>query len=80
MTHLNVTRIAAGALIVAALLLGLYAFTLSRHAPPAAPVAAAPRADTMFPTVVAPRLLLAGAPITDDALRVVMLPVRPSGV
>lgn len=79
MAHLNVTKIAAGALIVAALLLGLYAFTLSRHAPAAAPVAAAPRADTMFPTVVATRLLPAGAPIADDALRVVMLPVRPSG-
>jgi pilus assembly protein CpaB len=80
MAHLNITKIAAGALIVVALLLGLYAWTLSRHAPAAAPVvAAAPVSDAMFPTVVATRLLPAGMPITDDALRVVMLPVRPSG-
>ncbi|MGN6317912.1 Flp pilus assembly protein CpaB [Trinickia sp.] len=82
MTHLNVTKITAGALIVAALLLGLYAWTLSRHSAPAAqatPVAVAAAPDTMFPTVIATRLLPAGTPITGDALRVVMLPVRPSG-
>lgn len=79
MTQLNVTKIAAGALIAAALLLGLYAWTLSRHAPPATVVASASTPATTFPTVVATRLLPAGAPIVGDALRVVMLPMRPSG-
>lgn len=79
MTQLNVTKIAAGALIAAALLLGFYAWTLSRHAPPATVVAKASVPETTFPTVVATRVLPAGAPITGDSLRVVMLPMRPSG-
>ncbi len=79
MTNLNLTKIAAGALIAAALLLGLYAWTLSRHPARIAPVVKTAVPDAAFPTVVATRLLPAGAPITDDALRVVMLPVRPSG-
>lgn len=80
MTQLNLTKIAAGALIAAALLLGLYAWTLSRHAPPATVVLAkAPASETTFPTVVATRLLPAGTPIAGAALRVVMLPMRPSG-
>lgn len=79
MTHLNLMKIAAGVSIAAALLLGIYAWALSRHA--AVPVTAVKAAlpETTFPVVVATRLLPAGAPIAGDALRVVMLPVRPSG-
>jgi pilus assembly protein CpaB len=80
MTHLNVTKIAAGALIALALILGLYAWVLGRHAASSsAPIVRAAAPATTFPVVVATRLLPAGAPIASDALRVVMLPMRPSG-
>ncbi|CAB3700957.1 Flp pilus assembly protein CpaB [Trinickia soli] len=79
MTHLNLMKIAAVVLIAAALLLGIYAWALSRHAAMPAPVVKAALPETTFPVVVATRLLPAGAPIPGDALRVVMLPVRPSG-
>ncbi|MGN6231092.1 MAG: Flp pilus assembly protein CpaB [Trinickia sp.] len=79
MRHLNVTKVAAVALIAAALMLGLYAFTLSRRPAPAAPVAKAVAATTTFPVVVATHPLLAGTAIGSDDLRVVMLPVRPTG-
>jgi pilus assembly protein CpaB len=79
MTHLNMTKIAAGMLIAVAVMLGLYAWVLSRHAAPVAPVAKAAIAEATFPIVVATRVLPAGAPITTDGLRVVMLPMRPTG-
>ncbi|MDG0022845.1 Flp pilus assembly protein CpaB [Trinickia sp. Y13] len=79
MTHLNLTKIAAGALIAVALLLGLYAWALSRHTAPPAPVVKRATPEAAFPVVVATRLLPAGAPIAGDGLRVVMLPMRPSG-
>jgi pilus assembly protein CpaB len=79
MKHLNTTKIAAAALIAAALMLGLYAWALSRHPGQAAPVAKAAPAQTTFPVVVATHPLLAGTAIGTDDLRVVMLPVRPSG-
>jgi pilus assembly protein CpaB len=79
MTHLNVTKIAAGVLIALALMLGLYAWVLSRQPVPARPIAQAAVPAAMFPIVVATRLLPAGAPIASDALRVVMLPMKPSG-
>lgn len=79
MTHLNLTKIAAGALIAVALLLGLYAWALSRHAAPPAPVVKRAAPEAAFPVVVATRPLPAGAPIAGDGLRVVMLPMRPSG-
>ncbi|MBU6487526.1 MAG: Flp pilus assembly protein CpaB [Burkholderiales bacterium] len=79
MTHLNLTKIAAGALIAVALLLGLYAWSLSRHTALPAPVVKRTTPEAAFPVVVATRLLPAGAPIAGDGLRVVMLPMRPSG-
>jgi pilus assembly protein CpaB len=79
MTHLNVTKIAAGALIALALMLGLYAWVLSRQPVSLRPIAQAAVSVTTFPVVVATRLLPAGAPIASDALRVVMLPMKPSG-
>lgn len=79
MTSLNVTKIAAVALIAAAFALGLYAWALGRHPAPAAPIVKAAVPEATFPIVVATRVLPAGAPIKGDALRVVMLPVRPSG-
>lgn len=79
MTHLNLTKIAAGALIAVALLLGFYAWALSRHTALPAPVVKRATPEAAFPVVVATRLLPAGAPIAGDGLRVVMLPMRPSG-
>jgi pilus assembly protein CpaB len=76
MKHLNTTKIAAAALIAAALMLGLYAWALSRHPGQAAPVAKAAPAQTTFPVVVATHPLLAGTAIGTDDLRVVMLPAR----
>lgn len=72
----NLTRILAGVLIALALLLGIFAWTLSRRpvVHPAAPVAQA-----TFPVVVAARVLPAGKPITVDALRVQSLPINPNG-
>jgi pilus assembly protein CpaB len=79
MRHLNITKVVAVALIAAALMLGLYAVALSRRPAPAAPVAKAVVPPATFPVVVATHPLLAGTAIGSDDLRVVMLPVRPSG-
>ncbi|MEW6344700.1 MAG: Flp pilus assembly protein CpaB [Pseudomonadota bacterium] len=72
----NLTRILAGVLIALALLLGIFAWTLSRRpvVHPAVPVAQA-----TFPVVVAARELPAGKPISVDALRVQSLPINPNG-
>jgi pilus assembly protein CpaB len=72
----NLTRIVAGALIALALLLGIFAWTLSRQ-PAVHPVT--PVAQATFPVVVAARALPAGKPITVDALRVQSLPINPEG-
>ncbi|OLL32045.1 Flp pilus assembly protein CpaB [Burkholderia sp. SRS-W-2-2016] len=72
----NLTKILAGVLIAIALLLGLFAWSLSRRP---APVAAAPVAEASFPVVVATRTLPGGKPITVDALRVQKLPINPNG-
>ncbi|WP_144154023.1 Flp pilus assembly protein CpaB [Paraburkholderia sp. BCC1885] len=72
----NLTRILAGVLIALALLLGVFAWTLSRR-PVSHPVA--PVAQATFPVVVATRVLPAGKPITVDALRVQSLPINPNG-
>lgn len=76
----NLTKIAAGVLIAAALLLGIFAFMLARHAPPA-PVAQLAVAVTqpLTPVVVAARTLPAGQPIPADALRVQPLRTQPAG-
>ena len=72
----NLTRILAGVLIALALLLGIFAWTLSRR-PVSHP--AVPAAQATFPVVVAARVLPAGKPITVDALRVQSLPINPGG-
>jgi pilus assembly protein CpaB len=72
----NLTRILAGVLIALALLLGIFAWTLSRR--PAHPPAVL-TAQATFPVVVAARVLPAGKPITVDALRVQSLPINPNG-
>ena len=74
---LNFTKVLAAVLIGIAILLGLYAWTLSRHAPSAAK--SIPQAKTAFAVVVAARRLPAGQPIATDALRVEKLGVYPSG-
>jgi pilus assembly protein CpaB len=76
----NVTKIFAGLLIAAALVLGLLAWMLAHRAPPApvvAPVAQTTQALT--PVVVAARTLAAGQPIPADALHVKPLPIHPAG-
>ncbi|GLU34855.1 Flp pilus assembly protein CpaB [Trinickia caryophylli] len=74
----NLTRVAAGLLIAAALLLAAYAWTLSRRPAPRPPHVA-PAAQASFPVVVAARRLSAGQPIEDSALRVERLAHRPQG-
>ncbi|WP_144143095.1 Flp pilus assembly protein CpaB [Paraburkholderia sp. BCC1884] len=72
----NLTKILAGVLIALAVLLGLFAWTLSRRPVPVAPVVATPAS---FPVVVATRPLPAGKAISVDALRVQSLPINPNG-
>ncbi|WP_341312447.1 Flp pilus assembly protein CpaB [Paraburkholderia sp. IMGN_8] len=72
----NLTKILAGVLIAVALLLGLFAWTLSRRP---APVAVTPAMHASFPVVVAIHTLPAGKAITADALRVQPLPINPNG-
>jgi len=71
------TRILAGLLIAAALVLGLYAWTLSRRPPPAAQVQQV--AQGTFPVVVAQRRLSVGQPISPDAVHIERLPVHVGG-
>ncbi|MPW19824.1 Flp pilus assembly protein CpaB [Paraburkholderia sp. CNPSo 3157] len=73
----NLTRIAAGALIVLAVLLGALAMTLARRPAPAQVAVA--QTQPAFPVVVAVRALPAGQPIPADALRIQRLPIDPSG-
>lgn len=76
----NLTKVVAGLLIAAALVLGAFAFMLARRAPPAPvvqPVSSA--VQTLVPVVVATRTLPAGQPIPADALRVQTLPIHPAG-
>jgi len=75
----NLTKIAAGLLIAAAVVLGLFAWMLAHRPPPrAAVVQSAPvtRGAWLTPVVVARRTLPAGLPITVDALRLQSLPVH----
>jgi pilus assembly protein CpaB len=74
----NVTKVLACILIAVALVLGLFAWSLSRRQPVPA-VHAAPVAQVTFPVVVATRRLPAGHAIAPDALRIERLPVRPGG-
>jgi pilus assembly protein CpaB len=72
----NLTKILAGVLIAVALVLGLFAWTLSRRPPP---VAVTPATRASFPVVVASRTLPAGKAISVDDLRVQPLPINPNG-
>ena len=72
----NLTKILAGVLIAVALVLGLFAWTLSRRP---APVAAAPVTQAAFQVVVASQTLPPGKAITADQLRVQSLPINPNG-
>jgi pilus assembly protein CpaB len=76
---INLTRIVAVLLVLAALALGGYAWVLSRKpAPLPAPAAAAPKASTLsFPVVVTARAVPAGQALAADALRVEHLPINP---
>ncbi|RKR46044.1 Flp pilus assembly protein CpaB [Paraburkholderia sp. BL17N1] len=72
----NLTKILAGVLIAVALVLGLFAWSLSRRP---APAAVTPAAQASFPVVVATHTLPAGKAITVDDLRVQSLPINPNG-
>lgn len=73
----NLTRIFAGVLIALAVMLGIFAWMLSRR-PPVHPQTTSVVQAT-FPVVVATHTLPAGKPITADALRVQALPINPNG-
>ncbi|WP_322046900.1 Flp pilus assembly protein CpaB [Paraburkholderia sp. J67] len=76
----NLTKIAAGLLIAAALMLGLFAVMLARRAPEPQPIAQpVTTTQALTPVVVATRTLQAGQPIPADALRVQPLPIHPIG-
>lgn len=81
---INLTKIVAALLVVLAILLGAYAWMLSRKPPaPAVPAAAKTGAPVenaqTFAVVVAAKTLPAGQAIAGDAVRVVRLPINPSG-
>jgi len=73
----NITRILAVSLIVLAVLLGIFAWSLSRR--PAAPVPQIVQGQASFPVVVAARDLPAGKSIDADALTLRMAPSRGAG-
>ncbi|REE19457.1 pilus assembly protein CpaB [Paraburkholderia sp. BL27I4N3] len=72
----NLTKILAGVLIAVALVLGLFAWSLSRRP---APVAVTPATQASFPVVVATHTLPAGKAITVNDVRVQSLPINPNG-
>ena len=73
----NITRILAVFLIVLAVLLGIFAWSISRRPP--APVPQIVQGQPSFPVVVATRDLHAGKPIDADALTLRMAPSRGAG-
>ena len=73
----NLTKIVAGLLVVVAALLGIFAWTLTRHAtPPPATAQAVPRT---FAVVVAAHPLHAGQALSADDLQVTQLSTDPPG-
>lgn len=72
----KLTRILAGVLILLALLLGIFAWMLSRKP---APTPTGAVAQASFPVVVASHPLSAGKPIAAEDLRVQSLPINPGG-
>lgn len=79
---INLTKIVAAILVLLAILLGGYAWMLSRSPAPA-PVAAtagAPAENSQtYAVVVSAKALRAGQAITGDSVRVVQLPINPTG-
>jgi pilus assembly protein CpaB len=73
----NITRILAISLIVLAVLLGIFAWSLSRRPP--VPVPQVVQGQASFPVVVAARDLPAGKSIDADALTLRMVPSRGAG-
>ncbi|MEJ0004679.1 MAG: Flp pilus assembly protein CpaB [Pararobbsia sp.] len=73
----NLTKIFAGLLIVVAVLLGLFAWMLSRH--PAPRPVAAPVAAPTFPVVVAAHGVPAGQALKSDDLQLTHLALNPPG-
>ncbi|MFT4506545.1 Flp pilus assembly protein CpaB [Caballeronia sp. 15711] len=73
----NITRILAVSLIALAVLLGIFAWSISRRPP--APVPQIVQGQASFPVVVATRDLPAGKPIDADALTLRMAPSRGTG-
>lgn len=76
----KVTKLLAGMLLLAALLIGVYALMLARQPAPV-PVQAAqavsPSPVNQYAVVVASKVLEAGKPIPADAVRVEKLPIKP---
>ena len=76
----KVTKLLAGLLLLAALLIGVYALMLARQPVPA-PVSAAPAVQpnpvNQYSVVVASKALEAGKPIPADAIQVEKLPIKP---
>lgn len=76
----KITKILAGVLLLAATLIGLYAFTLARKpAPLADPPGANQAVVVQHPIVVAAKPIVAGKPIAADSLRIEKLPFKPAG-
>ena len=83
---INLTKILAAILVLLAIALGVYAWMLSRQAPPPPVAAAGPAAGPtkarevlVYPVVVAAKALPAGEAIPADALRVERLTINPAG-
>lgn len=76
----KVTKLLAGLLLLAALLIGVYALMLARQpAPTPVPAAQAvqPNPVNQYSVVVTSKALEAGKPIPADAIRVEKLPIKP---
>lgn len=83
---LHLTRMVAAALVLLAIVLGVYAWLLGRKPQPSSVAAPLPSATLetvtaapLHPIVVTTRPVPAGQPIAADALRVAQLPMRPAG-
>lgn len=75
----KLTKVIAALLLVAALLLGIYAWLLASKPPPPPPPPPTPAQSQLYPVVIATKPLAAGVPIAADALKVESFPVTPTG-
>ncbi|MDN0085050.1 Flp pilus assembly protein CpaB [Crenobacter sp. SG2305] len=73
----NITKVIAVILVLLALSIALYAWSLGRH--PAPIVKPPSNISTLYSVVVATKLLPAGQPIASDAVRLEKLPINPEG-